>query len=48
MQGYLVVFPAAREMKLCMVGWHYQLNGHKFEQIPGDSERQGNLACCSA
>ena len=30
-----------------MVGWHYQLNGHDFEQIPGDSERQGSLACCS-
>ena len=20
-----------------MVGWHYQLSGHEFEQIPGDS-----------
>ena len=30
-----------------MVGWHHWLNGHKFEQTPGDSERQGNLACCS-
>ena len=30
-----------------MVGWHYQLNGHKFEQTPGDSEGQGNMACCS-
>ena len=19
-----------------MVGWHYQLNGHEFEQAPGD------------
>ena len=28
-----------------MVGWH--LNGHAFEQAPGDSERQGSLACCS-
>ena len=27
-----------------MVGWHYQFNGHKFEQTPGDSERQGSLA----
>ena len=26
-----------------MVGWHHQLNGHEFEQIAGDSERQGNL-----
>ena len=30
-----------------MVGWHHQLNGHEFEQTPGDSEGQGNLVCCS-
>ena len=30
-----------------MVGWHHRLNGHEFEQAPGDSEGQGNLACCS-
>ena len=30
-----------------MVGWHHQLNGHEFEQISGDSEGQGSLACCS-
>ena len=29
-----------------MVGWHHQLNGHEFEQTPGDSEGQGTLACC--
>ena len=29
------------------VGWSHQLNGHEFEQIPGDSEGQGGLACCS-
>ena len=23
-----------------MVGWHHQLNGHEFEQTPGDSEGQ--------
>ena len=28
-----------------MVGWHHRLNGHEFEQTPGDGERQGNLAC---
>ena len=27
--------------------WHYQLNGHEFEQTPGDSEGQGSLACFS-
>ena len=30
-----------------MVGWHHGLNGHEFEQTPGDSEGQGNLVCCS-
>ena len=28
-----------------MVGWHHQLNGHEFEQTPGDGEGQGSLAC---
>ena len=30
-----------------MVGWHHQLNGHEFEQAPGDGEGQGDLVCCS-
>ena len=30
-----------------MVGWHHQLDGHEFEQILGDGEGQGSLACCS-
>ena len=30
-----------------MTGWHHQLNGHEFEQIPGDREGQESLACCS-
>ena len=29
------------------VEWHYQFNGYKFEQTPGDSEGQGSLGCCS-
>ena len=29
-----------------MVGWHHRLNGHEFEQAPGDGEGQGSLACC--
>ena len=28
-----------------MVGWHHWLNGHEFEQTPGDSKGQGSLAC---
>ena len=30
-----------------MIGWHHQLNGREFEQALGDTEGQGNLACCS-
>ena len=30
-----------------MVGWRHQLNGHEFEQTPGDSGGQDSLRCCS-
>ena len=30
-----------------MVGRRHWLNGHEFEQAPGDGEGQGSLACCS-
>ena len=30
-----------------IVGWHHPLNGHEFEQTPGDRKGQGSLACCS-
>ena len=30
-----------------MVGWPHRLNGHEFEQTPGNSEGQGRLVCCS-
>ena len=30
-----------------MVGWHHQLNGHEFEQAPGDGEEKGSLVCYS-
>ena len=30
-----------------MVRWHHCLNGHEFEQAPGDGERHGSLVCCS-
>ena len=26
-----------------MVGWHHRLDGHEFEQAPGDGEGQGSL-----
>ena len=29
------------------VGWHHQLNGHKFGQAPRVGDGQGSLACCS-
>ena len=28
-----------------MARWHHQLDGHEFEQAPGDAD--GQLACCS-
>ena len=30
-----------------MVGWYHLLNGHEFEQAPGDGDGQGSLACCN-
>ena len=30
-----------------MIRKHYQLNGHEFEQPPGDSEGARRLGCCS-
>ena len=30
-----------------MVGWHYWLDGHEFEQALGVGDGQGSLACCS-
>ena len=30
-----------------MIGYHHQLNGHEFEQTPGDNEGQGSLVCYS-
>ena len=31
-----------------MGGWHHWLNGHEFEQTPGDGEGQGSLVCFSS
>ena len=28
-----------------MVRWHHQLDGHEFEQTPGDGEGQRSLVC---
>ena len=30
-----------------MIGWHHRLDGHEFEQAPGDGEGLGSLVCCS-
>ena len=30
-----------------MVVWHHWLNGHEFEQAPGDGEEQRSLVFCS-
>ena len=31
-----------------MVEWYHWLNGHEFEETPGDNEGQESLACCSS
>ena len=28
-----------------MAGWHHPLDGHGFDQLPGDGDGQGSLAC---
>ena len=30
-----------------MVEWHHRLDGHEFEQAPGDGGGQGSLMCYS-
>ena len=30
-----------------VVGWHHRLNGHEFEQAPGNGEGQESLVCYS-
>ena len=30
-----------------MVGWHHQLNAHKFGWTPGAGSGRGGLECCS-
>ena len=30
-----------------MVGWCHRMNGHEFEQVPGVTDGQKSLACCS-
>ena len=37
-----------REKNFLKDSWHHKLNEPEFEQTPGDSERQGSLACCSS
>jgi len=36
-----------REKQDEVVVCHHRLNGHDFEQTPGDGEGQGSLVCCS-
>ena len=31
-----------------MVGWHHQLDGHRFGRTPGVGDGQGGLACCGS
>ena len=34
-----------RGQQRMMIGWHHQLTGYEFEQIPGVGDGQGGLAC---
>jgi len=34
----------AKKKGVAEVGQHHCLNGHEFQQIPGDNEEQGSLA----
>ena len=55
-QGYRNIFSNAERWAFLRneetgnetVGWHHRLNGHESEQTLGDSEGQGNRACCSS
>ena len=31
-----------------MAEWHHRLDGREFERTPGDSDGQGDLACCNS
>ena len=36
-----------RQEEKGMIGWHHQLDGHKFEQAQVVGDEQGSLGCCS-
>ena len=36
-----------QQLEPCIKQLTVQVNGHEFEQTPGDDEEQGSLACCS-
>ena len=36
-----------RQQRMRWLDSYHWLNGHEFEQTPGESEGQGSLACCS-
>ena len=44
MQGSVHLVPKTEDG---MVEWHHRLDGHEFEQAPGDGEGRGSLAFCS-
>ena len=51
-QQVLVSYPLKTQLRAGatedgMVRWHHRLNGHEFEQAPGDTEGQGSIVGCS-
>ena len=47
-RGYKRLNESGDERMRWVICHHRQLNGHKFEQTPGDREGQGTLVCCSS
>ena len=44
----MLIFLIANIWIANIVEWHHHgLNGHEFEQTPGNSEGQGSLVCCN-
>ena len=48
LQGLMLKLQYFGHLSWKAYSWHHRLNGHEFEQTWGDSEGQGNLACCSS
>ena len=46
LEDFFLIFNFVK-IHIHMVRWHHKFNRNELEQTLGDSEGQGNLACCS-